>query len=169
MVQMVQALNWLPLTVVFPREIIATSGGGIGVRDGIRTETNKSDFNWLVLLLPFYSMQLHSLLIHKPPAKQKRWAWLSKIDAWKSMGKNLTAENSVMTTAQWGINPNCDLWLSTVFENHRKGLIQHCERSELRLHFEWTKVNWKCQKLSIWQVFEKLKLVVKQCYQTGQF
>ena len=26
----------------------------------------------------------------------------------------------------------------TVFENHRKNLIQHCERSELRLHFEWT-------------------------------
>ena len=23
----------------------------------------------------------------------------------------------------------------------RKSLIQHCERSELRLHFEWTKVN----------------------------
>ena len=38
---------------------------------------------------------------------------------------------------------------STVFENHRKSLIQHCERSELRLHFEWTKVNWKCQKWSI--------------------
>ena len=30
---------------------------------------------------------------------------------------------------------------ATVFENHRKSLIQHCERSELRLHFEWTKVN----------------------------
>ena len=29
----------------------------------------------------------------------------------------------------------------TVFENHRKSLILHCERSELRLHFEWTKVN----------------------------
>ena len=29
----------------------------------------------------------------------------------------------------------------TVFENHRKSSIQHCERSELRLHFEWTKVN----------------------------
>ena len=29
----------------------------------------------------------------------------------------------------------------TVFENHRKSLIQHCERSELRLHFVWTKVN----------------------------
>ena len=37
----------------------------------------------------------------------------------------------------------------TVFENHRKSLIQHCERSELRLHFEWTligqKNDGKCQ------------------------
>ena len=29
----------------------------------------------------------------------------------------------------------------TVFENHRKSLIQHCERSELRLHFEWKKID----------------------------
>ena len=29
----------------------------------------------------------------------------------------------------------------TVVENHRKCLIQQCERSELRLHFEWTKVH----------------------------
>ena len=28
-----------------------------------------------------------------------------------------------------------------VFENHRKSLIQHCERSERRLQFEWTKVS----------------------------
>ena len=35
----------------------------------------------------------------------------------------------------------------TVFENHRKGLIQHCERSELRLHFERTKVNLKMPKM----------------------
>ena len=27
-----------------------------------------------------------------------------------------------------------------VFENHRKTLIQHCELSKLRMHFEWTKV-----------------------------
>ena len=27
---------------------------------------------------------------------------------------------------------------STVFENHRKSFIQHCEGSELRLQFEWT-------------------------------
>ena len=30
---------------------------------------------------------------------------------------------------------------STVFENQRKSRIQHCERSEVRLHFEWTKVD----------------------------
>ena len=51
----------------------------------------------------------------------------------------------------------------TVFENHRKSLIQHCERSELHLHFEWIKVNQKCQ------YFKNLNLVVEQCYQTGQF
>ena len=37
----------------------------------------------------------------------------------------------------------------TVFENHRKSLIQHCERSELRLHFEWTKVHQNMPKWSI--------------------
>ena len=43
----------------------------------------------------------------------------------------------------------------TVFENHRKSLIQHCERSHLRLHFEWTKVDQKCQKWSILASFLK--------------
>ena len=45
------------------------------------------------------------------------------------------------------------LSLYTVFENHRKGLIQHCERSELHLHFEWTKSSLKIPKIA-----------VKQCY-----
>ena len=31
-------------------------------------------------------------------------------------------------------------YVDTVFENHRKSLIQHYERSELRLHLEWAKV-----------------------------
>ena len=57
----------------------------------------------------------------------------------------------------------------TVFENHRKSLIQHCERSELRLHFEWTKSLLKSTKYDqFWRVFENLKLAVKQCYHTGQ-
>ena len=37
----------------------------------------------------------------------------------------------------------------TVFENHPKSRIQHCERRELRLHFQGTKVHQKCQKQSI--------------------
>ena len=36
--------------------------------------------------------------------------------------------------------------LFTVFENHRKSLFQYCERSELRLHFQWRKVHQKCAK-----------------------
>ena len=55
------------------------------------------------------------------------------------------------------------IFMITVFENHTKSLIQHCERSELRLHFEWTKNG------QFLQVFENLKLAVKQCYQTIQF
>ena len=43
----------------------------------------------------------------------------------------------------------------TVFENHRKSLTQHCQRSELRLHFEWTKGNSKCKKWSILASFSK--------------
>ena len=35
-----------------------------------------------------------------------------------------------------------------------KSLIQHCERSEQRLHFRWPKVNQKCQKW-VWANFWK--------------
>ena len=34
-----------------------------------------------------------------------------------------------------------------MFENDRKSLIQHCERSELHLHFELTKVHLKLPKM----------------------
>ena len=42
----------------------------------------------------------------------------------------------------WGAKEN-----STMFKNQIKSLIQHCERSELLLHFEWTQAYQKCQKL----------------------
>ena len=41
----------------------------------------------------------------------------------------------------------CVFQLPTVVENHRKSRIQHCERSELRLHFEWAKVHGKMPKM----------------------
>ena len=42
----------------------------------------------------------------------------------------------------------------TVFENHRKSLIQHCEGSELRLHFEWPKVDQNAKNRQFWWGFE---------------
>ena len=45
--------------------------------------------------------------------------------------------------------------MPTVVENHRKSLIQHCERSEKCLQFESTKVHQKCQKWSILAIFRK--------------
>ena len=44
-----------------------------------------------------------------------------------------------------------------VFENHSKSLIQHCKRSKLRWHFEWTKGNKKYHKRSILASFWKPK------------
>ena len=49
-----------------------------------------------------------------------------------------------------------EAWLTpqvhTVFENRLKSRFQHCERSELRLHFELIE---KCQKWSIFASFWK--------------
>ena len=42
-----------------------------------------------------------------------------------------------------------------MFENHRKSRIQYCERSELSLHFECTKVHQKCQISPIFASFGK--------------
>ena len=54
-----------------------------------------------------------------------------------SLASKLRRRTKEFISWQTKFSPN----LFTVFENHRKSLIQHCERSELRLHFEWTKVN----------------------------
>ena len=45
----------------------------------------------------------------------------------------------------WGLN--IKIWWSHVWKSQKKSHIQHCESSEPRLHFEWTKVHQKCQKL----------------------
>ena len=45
-----------------------------------------------------------------------------------------------------------------MFENHRKSLIQHCERSELRLHFEFSR-----QKPIIYYTFHiKIQFVYQE-------
>ena len=46
--------------------------------------------------------------------------------------------------------------LDMVFENHRKSLIlQLCERSELRLQFEWTKFTKNAQNIEMLRRLKK--------------
>ena len=40
-------------------------------------------------------------------------------------------------------------------ENHRKSLIQHCERSELRLHLSGQKLIKNAENGPFWRVFKK--------------
>ena len=61
-------------------------------------------------------------------------------------------------------------WDSTVFENHRKSLVQHCERGECYVYIlSGQKLIKNAQNGPFCRVFANLKLAVKQCYQTGQF
>ena len=59
--------------------------------------------------------------------------------------------------------------LGTVFENHRKSLIQHCELQSYVYILSGQKLSKNAKNGPFWRVFENLKLAVKQCYQTGQF
>ena len=100
----------------------------------------------LLVLPPLSSPLWHKFILTKCMNMQR----LLGIHAWK-MGflnpahysyfkLNIVVEKSVRCLILCKkIEENCQCY--TVFENHRKSLIQHCERSELRLHFEWTKVN----------------------------
>ena len=58
--------------------------------------------------------------------------------------------------------------LGTVFENHRKSLIQHCKQSYVYIMSRQKFI--KNTKIGqFWRVFENLKFAVKQCYQIGHF
>ena len=63
----------------------------------------------------------------------------------KTLIANISTESKIACGIACKTTENCvGFWHNhTVFENHRKRLIQHGERSELRLHFEWTKVHKK--------------------------
>ena len=94
-----------------------------------------------------YGTNFNTIFKHYEP-------WLSN-----RMNKLLTSQIRSLTMYQSNEGTLC-----IVFENLPKSRIQHCERSELYLHFEWTKVHQKCHKWPIWRVFENLKLAVTQCY-----
>ena len=67
---------------------------------------------------------------------------LTRAKNWRSKGiqaKNERRERRATKTLAIVLG-KMNFQLSTVFENHRKSLSQHCERNEQRLHFEWPKV-----------------------------
>ena len=74
----------------------------------------------LLLLLLSYSMRGPQLDLKV--SFEKKFSWLA----------------TVQLKGRRALQKIC---VGTVFENHRKSIVQHCERSELRLYFEWTKVN----------------------------
>ena len=67
------------------------------------------------------------------------------VDSWKKHEYSLGKKRG----------PNYLAKLSTLVKNLRKSRIQHCERSELHLHFKWTKVPQKRQNWSILASFQK--------------
>ena len=79
------------------------------------------------------------------PGSSGTWIWTSRSTSCLSHSKSLyrlLVENSFTLKTMKNVSRDLKIdWALTVFENHRKSLIQHCERSELRLHFEWTEVN----------------------------
>ena len=111
------------------------------------TQLQYSKTTWNMLPFPAASNRSNVSAVKPKPAKIIRENLIRILTAWTRIERHATK-------------------FFTVFESRQKSRIQYCERSELRLHFEWTKVNSKCQK---WWLFENLKLVVKQCYQTVHY
>ena len=78
---------------------------------------------------------------------EENWAHFhTNYPAWPRRRSSLI--NKIVPSSR-SILPNAtrnEMNLNTVFENHRKSLSKHFERSELHLYFEWTKEHKKCQK-----------------------
>ena len=85
-------------------------------------------------------LQSSKKLAHNNASRQKD---AKKYIERKGPVKNYLPENEAKLSP---IDTAFSFMHATVFENQRKSLIQRCERSELRLYFEWTKVHQKCQK-----------------------
>ena len=97
-----------------------------------------------------YQMQTLTLVVMRflPPSIEPRYT--ISVSMQKLMHK-MDGNFHCTLLENWFKKSNFTVWI----ENPRKSLIQNWERSKLRFHFEWTKFNEKCQKLSIWASFWK--------------
>ena len=92
------------------------------------------------LLLPEFDFMLGLLLA--PSNLLVRFedaTWWIPTPCWRPPQSQTSSIIALLLHQPTLLHSNADI--TTVFENHRKSLIQYCERSELRLHFGWTKVH----------------------------
>ena len=83
------------------------------------------------------SRHFHTLISHLQSRKSKKIGKL-KIHTLPYLNDSVvTGGSAVINTKNWVIGKI----RNTVFENHRKSLIQRCEQNELYLLYEWTKVH----------------------------
>ena len=97
-------------------------------------------------------------LRHKNGFSITTWRRLELTNVRCILVENIVSLEFLKTESHWKIY--CKTFNAcTVVESHRKDLIQHCEWSKLRLHFECTKVHKKCKKnrrlASFWSLRSK--------------
>ena len=104
-------------------------------------------------------------LRHKNGFSITTWRRLELTNVRCILVENIVSLEFLKTESHWKIY--CKTFNAcTVVESHRKDLIQHCEWSKLRLHFECTKVRKKYKKIADWQVFEACgqKVLPDRCH-----
>ena len=91
-------------------------------------------FSWFFFSNDIFSASfLHQLLWESPKKKLKR-NLPGCVASFEIRNNVFTALPAPVEEVSLSLPHHC----ITVFENHRKSLIEHCERSELLLHFEGT-------------------------------
>ena len=90
------------------------------------------------------------LLLFNAKGQKKPWTFCNgDVANWCKLQKKYRMSQQVLDIKLKFSNVNKISENPTVVENRPKSRNQNCERSELRLHFEWTKVHQKCQKCCI--------------------
>ena len=153
--------KWRPTSSTLVRKLSVMMDLTMRSRDSKKKRCYLTSF-----FMPAYTLEMRKTL--KQPQfhhLSSHWPWSESKIRWKD---ELTQELLLAAYLEFCSSSNflCASIPSTtimVFENHRKSLIQHCERSEQCLHFEGTKVAKNAKNGLFWRVFENLKLAVKQC------
>ena len=116
--------HYLKGTLDYKMGLMLVAGGTVGTLLGILTFTYFQDIGKINIVISLSYMYILAII-----GTMMLVQGVSEIDR---------ARKKIVL--KWVVFSAKILTKLTVFENHRKSLIQYCERSELRLHFELTKV-----------------------------